>query len=96
LIREAIMALEFIGKDPGSNQGESPTVWIESDTLELAILGWTADAATVQECLKSGGIRDDETVVRIPLRMAPFLREALERLEERDAGDGEPSGDAGA
>lgn len=94
-VTEVAVALEFIGKDPGSNQGESPTIWVDSGTLDMAILGWTADAATVEECRAFGGIRDDETVVCIPRRMAPILRRALERWEELDAADGGPSGDAG-
>lgn len=89
------MALEFVGKDPDSLQGESPTVWVDNASSELAILGWIADQATVEECLKYGAIRDDEVVVRIPLRMAAFLREALNKLEGPDAQGGGSSRDAG-
>ncbi|MCD0448140.1 hypothetical protein LO762_02855 [Actinocorallia sp. API 0066] len=65
--------------------------------MEAVVLGWTADEATVGECRTFGGIRNDETVVRIPLdRMAPFLRRALERLEELGEGDDGASGAAGS
>ncbi|WP_119727079.1 hypothetical protein [Thermomonospora amylolytica] len=68
---------------------------MDSSTLDLAILGWTAEEATVEECRAFGGIRDDGNVVRIPHRMASIPCRALERLEELDAGEAGTSGDAG-
>lgn len=87
------MALEFIGKDPDSQLGESPTVWVDAEPLELVLQGWKVDEATVIDCLKSGGIPEHETLIRVPLRMAQHLREALDKLEaERDVAG--PASDA--
>jgi len=65
------MALEFLGKDPGSETNNSPTIWDDGDSY--VIQGWRvtdpADLAVI------GDVPAHETVVRIPKRMMPFFRE---------------------
>lgn len=70
------MALRFIGVDPGSLDGQSPTVWVDEDDGSIVIQGWKiSDEATLAEIRATGPTPAHETVVRIPRRMAPFLRE---------------------
>ena len=64
------MTLRFVGKDPDSPDGQSPTVWDDGDTF--VIQGWRLDAATMAEV---GEVPAHETVIRFPKRMIPFLTE---------------------
>lgn len=82
------MSLEFVGKDPGSAHGDSPAVWLDRPARELVLQGWTADAETRADCLKDGDIPGHEQVVRLPARMIPILRTALERLDLEVTKDG--------
>ncbi|MFR9722914.1 hypothetical protein ACL02R_05995 [Streptomyces sp. MS19] len=83
------MSVIFIGIDPGSEQGESPTVWADTDRQELLIQGWTATSEEETRCYAEGGtasghtsgVPDHETIVRIPARMASIVRKALDALE---------------
>lgn len=64
------MTLRFVGRDPDSPDGNSPTVWDDGDTF--VIQGWRLDVATMAEV---GEVPSHETVIRIPKRMIPFLTE---------------------
>lgn len=81
------MSLRFIGIDPNTGQGESPTVWVDESKGELVIQGWKPDAATEAECAAyeapghAVGIPDNEQVVRVPARMVSILREACDVAE---------------
>ncbi|MEE4546790.1 hypothetical protein V2S66_33100 [Streptomyces sp. V4-01] len=81
------MSLEFIGIDPQTGDGESPTVWIDQEKRELVFQGWKPDAQTEAACAAfevpghAVGIPDHEAVVRIPARMAQMIREACDALE---------------
>ncbi|MFI9271743.1 hypothetical protein ACIGXM_13640 [Kitasatospora sp. NPDC052896] len=75
------MALTFIAKDPDTNGDNCPTVWVDQEKQEFVIQGWRADDATTADCLKTGPIPDSETVLRLPLRMAAALREAIDVAE---------------
>ncbi|MFH8471968.1 hypothetical protein [Streptomyces sp. NPDC018000] len=81
------MSLRFIGIDPNTGQGESPTVWVDESRGELVIQGWKPDAATEAECARfevpghAVGIPDNEQVVRVPVRMVSILREACDVAE---------------
>lgn len=63
--------MKFLGKDPNSGNGESPTLWDDGDNL--VVQGWRitepADLAEI------GDVPAHETVVRIPKRMLKFLPE---------------------
>ncbi|WP_371782093.1 hypothetical protein [Streptosporangium subroseum] len=67
------MALEFLGKDPDSPNGGSPTFWRDTETGDLLVQGWlVTDRSTRTEI---GKIPDGEEVVRIPQRMLQFMPE---------------------
>ncbi|MEV2277048.1 hypothetical protein AB0I72_15840 [Nocardiopsis sp. NPDC049922] len=73
--------LKFVGKDPESNNGRSPTVFVDADNADLVIQGWTADAETLAACQKIDIIPDHESVVRIPSRLIELLRKACDDVE---------------
>ncbi len=77
----------FIGIDPNTESNGSPTVWVDQETSDLVIQGWRADRQTEAECAgfevpgHAAGIPAHETVVRIPARTVPILREACDVAE---------------
>lgn len=84
------MDLEFVGIDPETQGQGSPTVWVEKETADLVLQGIRAD--DVLEEMVGGtqwvaghevGIPAHETVIRIPARMVPLLREACDVAERR-------------
>ncbi|MCP3820493.1 hypothetical protein NLX86_21065 [Streptomyces sp. A3M-1-3] len=75
------MALRFVGKDPESGDHGSPAVWVDEETKDLLVQGWKADEQTTGESSKDVAIPDHETVIRVPKRMIPLLREALDVAE---------------
>jgi hypothetical protein len=75
-MQEDIMALRCIGTDPQSPANGSPTLWLDEDDGSFVLQGWKiTDQATLEEIRAKGPIPDHETVLRLPARMAPFLRE---------------------
>ncbi|MFB7945418.1 hypothetical protein ACFC6L_10890 [Kitasatospora phosalacinea] len=82
------MALRFIGIDPNTGGGGSPTVFLDEDERELVIQGWNLPpekqavlASTEWVAGHAIGIPEGEGVVRIPLRMIPILRKACDDAE---------------
>lgn len=81
------MPLQFIGIDPQTGQDKSPTVFVDEETNDIVIQGFKPSGETETEVAAfevpghAVGIPDDEAVVRIPARMAPFLREACDVVE---------------
>jgi hypothetical protein len=81
------VSLRFIGIDPNTGQGESPTVWVDEISGDLVIQGWKPDAATEAQCAAfeapdhAAGIPEHEQVVRVPARMVSILREACDVAE---------------
>lgn len=81
------MDLQFIGIDPNTGDGESPTVWVDQDKQELVLQGWKPDTELEAACAAfevpghAAGIPDHEAVVRIPARMVHMIREACDALE---------------
>jgi hypothetical protein len=72
------MALKFLGKDPGSPEGGSPSVWDDGDSY--VIQGWrVTDPAEVRHLLHTAGqesVPAQETLIRIPKRLMPLFPEA--------------------
>lgn len=65
------MSLRFLGKDPASPDGESPTVWADGD--DYILQGFTVtDATTLGEV---GELPVGETLIRFPRRMLQFFPE---------------------
>ncbi|MFC7920825.1 hypothetical protein [Streptomyces cinereoruber] len=84
------MDLQFVGIDPNTQGNRSPTVWVDADMQEIVVQGWKVDedlSAKISETEwvpgHEAGIPEHETVVRIPLRMVPILREACDVAERR-------------
>lgn len=67
-------ALKFLGKDPNSPQGGSPTLWLDEEDGSIVVQGWRLDEATMDQVQATGPIPAHETIVRIPARMLPFLK----------------------
>ncbi|MBB1259215.1 hypothetical protein [Streptomyces alkaliterrae] len=84
------MALKFVGIDPETTGGGSPTVWVEEETADLVLQGEAADKLLKAQVSETEwvaghdtGIPAHETVIRIPARMVPILREACDVAERR-------------
>ncbi|MFF4347840.1 hypothetical protein [Streptomyces sp. NPDC001530] len=81
------MDLQFIGIDPDTGKNGSPTAWVDQETADIVIQSYTADEATQAQCVDrtapghAKSIPDHETVIRIPARLVPILREACDAAE---------------
>lgn len=75
------MALRSFGKDPETNGDHCPTVWLDEEKQEFVFQGWKADEALQAQCLTTGPIPDTEAVVRLPVRMAQQIREAIDAAD---------------
>jgi hypothetical protein len=97
------MALKFIGKDPESGADNCPAVFVEDETGDFLLQGWTVtDPDTLTAIAGHSRIADDESVVRLPARMRAIIMEALNgegaAVQRSDRGDdtfGGPSGEPG-
>ncbi|MGH3392852.1 MAG: hypothetical protein ACRDOO_28630 [Actinomadura sp.] len=65
------MALELLGKDPESEHGGSPTVYLDRGRETLVIQSWRP----LSEQLAQMTIPDHETAIELPLRMLRFFPE---------------------
>ena len=82
------MALRFRGIDPDTPNGGSPTVWLEDEKAEIVVQGWLPDMEMYRVISETEwveghatGVPDHEGVVRIPVRMIPFLRKVCDEAE---------------
>lgn len=71
------MALTFLGKDPGSPDGDSPSLWDDGDSYVMQ--GWrVTDSSEVTALLAAAGqdgIPAHETLIRFPKRMMDLFPE---------------------
>lgn len=74
------MALRFIAIHPASENGDSPTIWLEEETGDLIIQSYTADTPTVSEAQRVGSvpghgtdIPPHESMIRLPAVMRRYL-----------------------
>lgn len=66
------MALRFLGKDPDSAQGQSPTVYYDGDRDTYVLQGWkVTDAGRLAQL----DVPEHETVIEFPRRMLQFFPE---------------------
>ncbi|WP_086796480.1 hypothetical protein [Streptomyces caniscabiei] len=84
------MTLRFVGIDPNTGGGGSPTVWVEEESADLVLQGEEAEellraqvSGTEWVAGHQVGIPPHETVIRIPARMVSILREACDVAEQR-------------
>lgn len=81
------MDLQFIGIDPETGKNGSPTAWVDLDSADIVLQSYTADDQTRTQCEDNPapghqpGIPDHESVIRIPARLIPILREACDAAE---------------
>jgi hypothetical protein len=72
------MALEFIGIDPDTGGDHCPAVFIDEETGDFLLQGWTVtDPDTLAAIAGHSPIADNESVVRLPARMRAILMEAV-------------------
>jgi len=73
------MTLRFIAKDPTSNPGRCPAVFVDNTTGDLILQGWTVtDRATLGSAAADNPRADDETLIRLPARMRDVVRQAID------------------
>jgi hypothetical protein len=84
------MTLRFVGIDPNTGGGGSPTVWVEEESADLVLQGEEAEellraqvGGTEWVPGHAVGVPAHERVIRIPARMVPLLREACDVAEHR-------------
>ncbi|MFE6103170.1 hypothetical protein ACFVQ4_24880 [Streptomyces laurentii] len=84
------MDLQFIGIDPTTGDGESPTVWVDREANEIVFQGWKPGPELEAACAAfevpghAVGIPDHEGIVRVPARMADLIRKACDAIERAD------------
>lgn len=64
------MALHFLGKDPGSPDGQSPTVYYDDERDAYVLQGYKV---LDEDRLSQMDIPEHETVIEFPRRMVQFL-----------------------
>lgn len=79
------MAFKFLAIDPDTPSNGSPTLWLDEENGDLIIQSYRADAASYAECARVGSVPghttdvpDHETIVRLPARLVPLLKAALQ------------------
>ncbi|WP_147339426.1 hypothetical protein [Actinomadura spongiicola] len=78
-IVEGAMALVCIGIDPETNEDKCPAVFVDTDTGDFVLVGWTVtDPETLAGVAEHTPVADYETVVRLPARMREIVLQALE------------------
>lgn len=84
------MALRFIGIDPDTETGDSPTIWFDDEAEEFVFQGWKPGddlRRRITETPAPGhvpGIPDHELAIRMPKRMVAALRKACDVAEGLD------------
>lgn len=80
------MAIHFVGIDPDTDDDGCPTVFKDDEALDLLVQSYTADDATTADCDSKSPARKpkppEETIIRIPRRMFPTIRKAMDELED--------------
>ena len=97
------MELRFIGIDPQTGGDHCPAVFVDEETGDFLLQGWTVtDPGTLAAIAGHSPIADNESVVRLPARMQAIIMEAasghgatVPRADHADAGLGSALGDAG-
>lgn len=71
------MALRLVGVDAESPNNGSPTVWVDEEDGSIVVQGWKITSEPeLEQIAARGPVPAHETVLRLPVRMAPFLAEA--------------------
>ena len=86
------MALRFVAIDPETQNGGSPTVWVDEDVREIVIQGWSAGPQLRERITVT--LAPDQGVIRIAARLTPMLRQACDEAD-RFGVAGPAAGDSG-
>lgn len=73
------MALRFVAIDPETQNGGSPTVWVDEDVKEIVIQGWAAGPELRERITAT--LAPGQGVIRIAARLTPMLRQACDEAE---------------
>ncbi len=92
----------FIGKDPPSKDGDSPSVWVDEvdGSLVFQLLQITGESEVGALIRASGqdGVPRHEVLGRLPVTMFPLVQEAMDASRaaqpaaERGTGEGSDTG----
>ncbi|KAB2384774.1 hypothetical protein [Actinomadura montaniterrae] len=73
------MQPRFIGIDPATPGNKCPSVSIDEDTGDFLFQGWTVtDPDVLAKIAEHSPIADDESIVRLPARMAQIIADAVQ------------------
>lgn len=100
---EVIVALARVAIDPGTDGDHCPAVFVEEETGDLLVQGWTVtDPAALADISRQSPIAGNESAVRLPARMRVAILVALngqgaiiQRADHSDDDLSRASGDAG-
>jgi hypothetical protein len=72
------MQLVFIGIDPDTNGDNCPAVFVDAETGDLVLQGWTVtDPEDLADIARHSPAAAGESVVRLPARMRTMILEAI-------------------
>ncbi|MFC1428534.1 hypothetical protein ACEZCY_35770 [Streptacidiphilus sp. N1-12] len=81
------MALRYIGVDPDTKNGGSPTVWLDPDATEIVIQGWMLNEPLGADAHQAHTAASPvPSAVRVPVRLATVLRQACEAADRLPVG----------
>jgi hypothetical protein len=90
------MAVRFIGKDPPSKNGDSPSLWVDESDGSIVFQAYrVTNPEQVAGLLAASGrdhIPDHEVLGRLPATMLPLLQEVVDELRRRVPTAGPDSG----
>jgi hypothetical protein len=98
--KEYLMALRFVGIDPETGGDHCPAVFIDQETGDFLLQGWTVtETDTLADIAGHSPIADNESVVRLPARMRAIFQEAVNghgaTLPRADRGNADLGGTPG-
>jgi hypothetical protein len=72
------MTLRFLAIDPDTNGENCPALFVEQETGDLLVQGWTVtDPVVLAESGTLSPLGETEGLVRLPARMRAIILEAL-------------------
>jgi hypothetical protein len=71
------MLLRFVGIDPDTGGDHCPAVFVDDETGDLVLQGWTVgDPAVLADVARFSPVAGNESVIRLPARMRKIILEA--------------------
>lgn len=92
-------SLRFIGKDPPSKDGDSPSVWVDEADGSLVFQLWQITGEAEVTALMQASGRDcvpgNEVLGRLPVTMFPLVQEAMDASRAARPDSGAATGPGG-